>query len=265
MIELIAAEARHRQVPKSMPNTRHLNNAPITEAVIDFRVKPRPDLRPDQFEALKPRLMDRFPKVELRRAGRVTFELLPGGAQPPRVDDLGMQGVNFRSADDKLIAQFRGDGFTLNRLEPYTSWDELFPVACDLWQAYVSVAMPELVTRIAVRYINHITLPDGLIDLDKYLRAAPQIPKELPQGLAEFMTRMTMPEPDLQCAAHVTQVFPALGPTSKFGVVLDIDAFSDVTLEPASPVITEILGRLRLYKNRIFFGLLTEETLGRLE
>src|SRR5579859_7697680 len=111
-----------------MPTPRHLREAPITEAIIDFRVKSRAGLDPAVFSGVRPSLADRFPRLNEQRGGKITFEFAPGAATPPVTEDLGLQGLFFRSADEKMIAQFRTDGFTLNRLRPYTSWNELFPL-----------------------------------------------------------------------------------------------------------------------------------------
>src|SRR5262249_50624374 len=109
-----------------MPIARHLRDAPITEAIIDFRVKARSAFDPKEFNRLKPELLARFPKMDEARFGSITFQFPPTGATPPVMEAQGLQGVLFRSADEKLVTQFRTDGFTLNRLKPYSSWEELF-------------------------------------------------------------------------------------------------------------------------------------------
>ncbi len=63
------------------------------------------------------------------------------------------------SEDEVKLVQFRLDGFTFNRSKPYTSWEQVFPEAFGLWKEYVSLAAPEFVNRIAVRYINRLDLP----------------------------------------------------------------------------------------------------------
>ena len=63
-----------------------------------------------------------------------------------------------RSQDDLTVAQFRADGFTMNRLKPYTGWAMLLPQVLDLWDAYVTVAQPAHVARVALRYINRLDL-----------------------------------------------------------------------------------------------------------
>ncbi len=247
-----------------MPQPRHLRSAPITEAIIDLRVKANPELHVEQFSSLRSTLSNRFPKVEERRGGRITFQF---SATPPKptVEDLGPQGLFFKSADEKLIAQFRLDGFTLNRLKPYTSWEELIPIAMELWTVYCETASPQAVTRLALRYINHVPLPPDLTDFDKYLRAAPTVPSELPQDVSAFFSRVTIHDPDKDLAAHIVQTLEIDPEKRNFILLLDIDAFREVHLSPADPDIITTFTYLHDFKNLVFFNLLTEEILRRFE
>jgi uncharacterized protein (TIGR04255 family) len=250
-----------------MPNPRHLRNAPITEAIIDFRVKARPEFRLEEFTSLQTQLSGRFPKVDERRGLHLqaTFGMTQGRGQPPVVQDLGLQGYFFKTSDEKTIAQFRVDGLTFNRLHPYTSWKELFPQALDLWRLYSSVSKPEVITRLAVRYINRIQLPAGAITFESYLRTAPVIPSELPQYLSSFLTRVTIHDPQTAIAAHVTQALEANPQGQPLVVILDIEAYKQNEFAIDEPTIEQTFRQLRAFKNLIFFNSLTDETLRQFE
>jgi uncharacterized protein (TIGR04255 family) len=248
-----------------MPTRRHLQNAPITEALIDFQVKARTAFRPEQFADLRMRLTERFPHVDEQRGLQATFGVIRGQGQPTVVQDLGLQGYLFKTLDQKTIAQFRVDGFTLNRLRPYTSWDELFPQAMDLWRLYCSISIPDAVTRLAVRYINRIMLPPGAGTFETYLRTAPVIPPELPQYLSSFLTRVTIHDPTTDIAAHVAQALETSTPGRQLSVILDIDAFKQREFSIDDPTIEQTFDQLRLFKNLIFFNSLTDETLRQFE
>jgi hypothetical protein len=99
-----------------MPHSRHLENAPIVEAIIDLRVKARQGLRAEEFAGVKTQLEDRFPKMEERRSLEAGFEVRLGGSHASSLRDLGLYGYFFRAEDEKTITQFRVDGFTFNRL-----------------------------------------------------------------------------------------------------------------------------------------------------
>jgi uncharacterized protein (TIGR04255 family) len=247
-----------------MPAPRHLREAPITEAIIDVRVKARSGFQPREFEKIKPEVSRLFPESEEQTGGVFTFQLAPTGVQPPVVQDLGFQGYVFRTTDKKLLAQFRADGFTLNRLRPYTSWEELFPIALDLWKLYCSAASPEGVSRLAVRYINRIVLPSDLGEFSRYLRAAPVVPEELPQTVTAFQSRTTIQDTGRGLAAHVAQAFGTDAESQKT-LILDIDAFCEGAWAPSDPEIAGIFGRLREFKDLIFFNSLTDETLRQFE
>ena len=248
-----------------MPAPRHLRNAPITEAIIDFRVKARPEFRPEEFSSLKTQLSDRFPKVDEYRGLQATFGMIQGRGRPPVVQDLGFQGYFFKTSDDKTIAQFRVDGFTFNRLHPYTSWTALFPQALELWRFYSSVSRPEVITRLAVRYINRIMLPSGTITFETYLRSAPVIPLELPQHVSSFLTRVTVHDPQTDIAAHVAQALESNTQEQRLIVILDIEAYKQSEFAIDDPMIEQTFQQLRTFKNLIFFNSLTEETLRQFE
>jgi uncharacterized protein (TIGR04255 family) len=234
--------------------------------MIDFRVKARPEFRPEEFTNVQTQLSGRFPKVEERRGLQATFSMVQGRGQPPVVQDLGLHGYFFKTADEKTIVQFRVDGFTFNRLHPYTSWKELFPQTLELWRLYSSISRPEVITRLAVRYINRITLPAGAITFEPYLRAAPVIPSELPQYMSSFLTRVTIRDPQTDIAAHVAQALEVNVPGQPLVVLLDIDAYkqSEFAIDD-EPAMEQTFRQLRDFKNLIFFNSVTDETLRQFE
>lgn len=238
-----------------MPDPRHLRNAPITEAIIDFRVKTRAGFRPEEFADLKTRLSERFPKVDVHNWR------LDLGRRSPRP----LQGYFFKTSDEKTIAQFRADGFAFNRLRPYTSWEELFPQAMELWRLYSGISKPDVVTRLAVRYINRIVLPPGAVTFEVYLRAAPVIPPELPQYVSSFLTTVTIQDPNTDIAAHIAQALEAATPGHQLVVILDIDAYKQGEFPIDDPAIEQTFGRLRAFKNLIFFNSLTDDALKEFE
>ena len=255
ILRLTSSTNRHMAKP------RHLRNAPITEALFDIRVKMRSGFDLGHFSHLKAALADRFPKVEERRGGQFTLRFPPDPDSPPAFQELGLQGYFFKNASEDVIVQFRGDGFTLNKLKPYSSWDELLPAALDLWGLYQATSSPEAVTRLALRYINHIALPYERVDFDQFFTAAPQVPPELPQLLRGFLYRVTIVNPEAELAAHVVQALEPAVPQPGVTVILDIDSFRDVDLLPSDRQIEDHFKELHEFKNMVFFSYLTEETI----
>ena len=245
-----------------MASQRHLSRAPITEALIDLRVSQLAEPLSDaSLDFLRTRLQERYPRVERQEAFRAEVKLKEGLSIQGDTAKRRFRGFHFKPNDGLTIAQFRVDGFTYNRLKPYTSWEEILPEAVKLWKLYVAIGAPETVTRTAVRYINHLQLPlaGGALDFSQFLTAPPHAPEGYPRQLSGFLTRLQLDEPDEKLAAIVTQASePSLEAASQT-ILFDVDVFSERELSPDDDArLTSTLEQLRGLKNRIFFGALTE-------
>lgn len=244
-----------------MAEIRHLRNAPITEALIDFRVRSnKTEILENSLDTLKERLGSRYPKVQAGHGYRAQVLFRLGGTTENSSGETGFQGYFFESQDGLNIVQFRPDGFTFNRLKPYTSWEEIFAEALGLWKLYVEVAKPEYVIRVALRYINYIKLPLPIYDISQYITGLPDVPKNTFYSLTGFLTRLQLIEPKLKLEAAVTQVLePNIEPNSVV-IILDIDTFKQKEFNPQDNEILTIFDALHEMKNTIFFGSITEET-----
>lgn len=240
-----------------MTRIRHLSNAPITEALVDFRVVLPAAFEPKHFKQVHERLRADFPHMEERKSAEAILEFAEG--RPAlQTRDLG-PGVWIKSEDGKSVGQFRTDGFTFNRLKPYTSWEEILPTALRLWDEYARLASPEVVIRVALRYINHLTLPSPSGDLDKLITTAPRLPQDIPQVLNSFSTHVVLRDAERGLSANFTQALEVGIQTQLPTLLLDIDAYRLGEFPPQREVLEKHLGELRSYKNAIFFGSLTED------
>ncbi len=243
-----------------MARHRYLDRAPIVEAIFDIRATPPPNFEPASLSALAGRVRDRYPVVEERRAFQALLNLDP--AQPARVGtrDLGLDGVVAKSAAELTLVQFRRNGFTLNRLRPYTSWDALLPEVDRLWRMYVEGVQPQRVSRIAARFINRLSLPVPLDDFGRYLTAPPRVPDAMPNAVSAFLTRITLVDPERGLSAHVVQALEPGTGEAAVNLLLDIDAFAERSRGFAPGEIGATFQQLRQFKNDIFFGSITETT-----
>jgi uncharacterized protein (TIGR04255 family) len=242
-----------------------LNNAPIVEALVDFRVILPKNFEIEQFKRLNEQIRRDFPVAEDRNTveGVVKFEKDRPAASELR--NLGLTGVWIKTTDGKSIGQYRKDGFTFNRLKPYTSWDDILPTALRLWEEYVRLASPELVTRVALRYINRMPLPAATGDLDTLIVTGPRLPQNVPQMLSSFLTRVVIEDADRRLAANVAQALEPGMEDRLPTLLLDIDAYRQGEFPPQGDVLREALIDLHTYKNQIFFGSLQEEFVRRFE
>jgi uncharacterized protein (TIGR04255 family) len=245
-----------------MAKQRHLKNAPITEALIDIRVKLEKSFKVEKFETLKQELSDSYPiteRQELLRQHNIFIKGMPLSSPL----EGGINGYFYKTNDNTEIAQFRRDGFTFNRLNPYTKWDDLIEKARNLWQLYTKIANPEAVTRLAVRYINNLKLPLPFGDFSEYLCMPPNIPEGLPQGVNNFLNRITIYDSTQDIAANITQSLESGSQSSKNNyiiIILDIDVYRQGDFSMDKQEIWEDFEKFRKMKNDIFFKYITEKT-----
>lgn len=166
-------------------------------------------------------------------------------------------GLFFKTPDERNIVQFRTDGFTFNRLPPYTSWEEVFPEAMELFGEYCRVADPIRVVRLAARYVNRLRLPLP-VDLTAFLTAAPSIPEALPQALRAYLTRLVLTDIETSNSVIVTQALEPAPDPEHVVVLLDVDAYRDENVDPRDERIRTTFETLHDLKNRVFFGSITE-------
>jgi uncharacterized protein (TIGR04255 family) len=247
---------------KEMTTPGRLSNPPIQEALVDLRIASATSINAPVLEPLKMQFASRFPKSRPLHRLEARIEARAAG-QPPNVQarDVGFHGLFLKDEAESRMVQFRIDGFTLNHLTGYTSADDLFAEALNLWQAYVNVVRPTAVIRVALRYINRLLLPfrDG-DPFDRFLAAPANMPPNAPQQVADFLIRTVASVPEIDGTAIVTQRLEhATQPTTPF--LLDIDVFKEHAFGTASEELEPFLQRLRVVKNTLFFSFLTDEAL----
>jgi len=240
-----------------MARVRHLRRAPITEAVVDFRIMPSADFQPESLLGAPALVGPEYPKIQRSQAkeARVDFK---DGTAAASVRDLGFMGLWLKTQDEKTVAQFRPDGFTLNRLKPYTSWEQISLEALRLWAIYLDLTKPQSVTRLALRYINHLNLPGPVADLAEYIVEAPRLPGTAPGIITTFTSHLTLEYPEGQMKANVHRALETSIETSGPSLLFDIDVYRPGPIDPRGEVLPEALLGLRDYKNRIFFEGITE-------
>lgn len=241
-----------------MAEYSQLQNAPITEALIDIRIKARDDFDIGRLQSLHEKISDLYPERKERHKWEGKFEFKKG-AGPTSVATEKVDGYIFTSADKKQLFQARFDGFTYNRLKPYDEWRTFRDEAFQLWQMFKELLSPEIV-RVAVRYINKFDIPSTMRDFSEYLTAAPIVPSGLPQGISSFLSRVVIHDPEIDAAAIITQAFEQIVDPNYLPVIFDIDAFKQKSEGISEEDAWETLEKLRHFKNRIFFESITEKT-----
>ncbi len=239
-----------------MGQQRHYPKAPITEAIIDLRVKLADSVPVSELRKVHLGQETAYPRVE---AVNVAVGHMEVGERVSTTASRKHVGFWFRSADGKQLYQARLDGFTMNRLTPYESWEPFRTEARRLWNAYRSVAKPENVVRIAVRYINRLDIPLPLRDFKDYLRTVPEVSADLPQGLAGYFMQLAIPQDDIKAVVLLNEAVIEPAVPNVASVVLDIDLFRTAELPTSDDGLWSLFENLHARKNDIFEACITDQ------
>jgi uncharacterized protein (TIGR04255 family) len=245
-----------------MARPGRLARPPIHEALVDLRIAGADGIDDALLKPLKHEFSTQYPKADIRR--RFEARVQPRTDSQPDVQarDAGFHGLFLATADDSKIVQFRVDGFTLNQLRGYTSADDLFAEAIRLWRSYANVVHPVAIVRVALRYINRLLLGFSHGDsFERFLTAAPSMPDDAPQQVAEFLTRVTAYVDDpIEGTAIVTQRLEHATDQST-PYTLDTDVFREGEFGTDADTLARFLEELRQIKNRLFFSFMTDQAL----
>ena len=231
-------------------------NAPIVEATIDLTARHRPVLKVADLDRYGALGASAFPKHDRRRP---LVTSLTTGEDSPGLKSSRSDVVEFRSDDDKYIAQVRRDGFAFTRLSPYTSWNDFSEQTLSAWSIYASTFNPKHVTNISLRYFNRIVLPNA-VRVKDYFRTRVIFPSSLPQNVIDNFFAFTL-APVRSMRGSVSFFIDHSSPGSDdIRVVFNIIVDTPLNLElKTNAEILRTLNKLRAFKNKIFFQSITEQ------
>jgi uncharacterized protein (TIGR04255 family) len=238
----------------------HLRTPPIVEAVLDIDCDLPPAFNLAGLEvAARAAFVDRYPKFrpQVMQEHRVEMNV---GALNTSTRQV-VQALQFLQEDERQLVQIRVNGFAFNRLAPYATLDDYLPEIERTWRLYVGLVSPVQIRVVRLRYINRIVvpMPTPVIDLDEYLKIAPQLPDEANLMLYAFLIQQAALEKET--GHHVTLVLTSQAPANeKLPIILDITVASNVNAEPDDwSTIKATIAALRTLKNRVFLNTLSDK------
>lgn len=200
-------------------------NAPIQEAIFDVRID---KIGVQSVEDLK-KYKEHLPKEYQNERKKVNFS---GFFQLADNKDLegktksDLTGYIYATPQNNKQIQVRLDGFTLNVLRPYDSWEVHFEEFFKSWTLFRDLFQPNSIQRIAIRFINRIEIPVPFKDFEDFIINMPAIPKVLPQVFNNFFVQIQVPCSDNLRNAIITETMePATEKVLPF--ILDIDIFQE--------------------------------------
>ncbi len=240
-----------------------LDDAPIIEAVVDIDCDMPSDFTLAAVEAeATNRFLDAYPETKKSFLQQQQIQFRP--QEPPQVTATqALRALQFFSGDSLQLVQVRSNGYSFNRLRPYSSLDDYLPEIQRTWQLFVELAAPVQVRKIALRYINRILLPmeAGRVPLDRYLRLGPRLPEEHEFTYLGFLNQYSAIEPGSGNALTITLTSQ---PMEQQGLplIFDIETRREFGAQPGNwDELKKVILSLRKLKNRVFKRTLSEECL----
>ena len=241
-----------------MAEIRHLRNAPIHEAIIEIRVEPE-QASIEELESLTSRLPDGYTEIHPLISQEFSFQL--GENISTQQESPNYVGYSICNAEKGYVVQIKKGGMTLSKLSPYQDWNTFKSEAETLWSIYKTLLTDYKFSRVAVRYINKLPLKleNDAIDFDEYLINCPRNPEGMGEQISGFFCKNIIPIPDKMVYVAIVQALEGIA-GDDVPVIFDIDTYRNNVSDFSEAEIWEFLDVLQNFKNKAFFGSITERT-----
>ena len=226
-------------------------NPPIKEAVFDLQIRGGKPFNENLFRGISEKTKDYIPHGFLRninidtKTNKQTSELV---------------GCRYISQDKKQIVVFKKDGFSFSRLEVYNGWDKNYKEALKLWKKYCEIMNPEVVTRIATRFINQFHISHVFTKPEEYFNSYVQYDNNISRAWNHMSYRLLIPHSN-GIKSHIRFDSTVNPGNQGVDILFDIDVFSD-NLGFSKENVSELEGifcNLRKIKNDIFEKSITDK------
>lgn len=241
---------------------RQYPNPPIEEAVCEFRFAPGPAWNLTVPGLFYEKIRDVYPgEPRQQNLIQAEFQMEPMPASPELAFRHDFIKLLFQSADTKKLVGVGANLLSIHSLRPYEGWEGFSKRINEAFQAYLDVAKPVGVTRIALRYINRIAVAvNQEIELSEYFTVYPQLPNGVPSRISGFFTRTESIYEDIPIKLVITLSDDA-PPAGEVVFILDLEASQEWLEKPLA--IEEALSSLYELKQRegqVFENLITDRT-----
>jgi hypothetical protein len=154
---------------------RKYRNPPIIEVVCEFQFSSDSPWDLTVPGLVYEQLKETFPRKVQEEL--LTVRLPSGVSAPPNlVPQLhSEQRMRFVRLDERAFVLLGKHVLSINHLQPYPSWEQYLPLIEQAFTAYQSVARPEGIHRIGLRYINRIAIPESDVQMSDYFVLFPYV------------------------------------------------------------------------------------------
>ena len=250
---------------------RRYRNPPIEEALCEFRFAPSQDWDLTIPGKLHNKIIDEYGgKPKELRVVKTTVKT-GSGSDTPEIQHFAETGkLLLVNEEGARMVGIGPDVMSVHMLRPYqnpaipeaSGWDEFRPRIEKALRAYWDLVNPQGVSRIGVRYINKLLIPQQAESVKAYLKkfvecAPPDIPN-FPGRMGNLASRFEYTCPDdmkLALSQHLVNA-----EDGQFEFFLDIDVFWNTADESLNQdAALEKTAQLKEQENQIFEALITDK------
>lgn len=241
---------------------QYIKNPPIVEAIIDIDC-----LLPAEYELAqiekraRHKLSDNYPNFGKRWIEQHEVKINADDALIETVTKT-LEAFQFLQEDKKQLVQLRKNGFSFNRLVPYSSLDDYLSEIKRTFTIFTDLTKPMEITGIRLRCVNRLLIPliNGEINLEDYLNYKMQ-PTGGSLKLVTFANQYGLIDPETSNFANVVLV-PQKPEKNVLPLILDIEVGVSQKSDPLCWDWVELkLQSLRSLRNNIFESAVTESCL----
>lgn len=234
----------------------HFPKAPAIEAVLDIRARATGEFTEQRLREAAQHDLPTYEFLDSQREIKheVRLSTTQGEEIQQGLQDLGWKGMRFRSIDRRHIVNVHRDGMIFSRLSPYQDWDQFKEEGLRLWDFSTYLTKPETISRIGVRFINQIILPQGEVNFESYMTSPPSPPENMSMPFLGFMHQGIFQVPESPYSIMITKTIQSPSPTTnnRFALILDTDVFANLPRPTATAGLEACLKDMRWLKNKVF-------------
>lgn len=242
-------------------SARSYPNPPIQEALVEFRFTEDSDWDwtiPGRFWGLMTDSYDGPPRSEQVIA--VAAQQQARQISPRAVGGVGR--VFLTRKDESGLVGLAPNALSVHVMHPYPGWAHLLPRIEEVLVRYPQVQPSPRITRVGLRYVNRIVVPEANVRLDEWFNAAPALPPGLGTPIAALMSRLeTVCDDGARMAITLATVATEEPDSSAFVLDIDLGWFPQTPVTLDSSLIP-LLESLHEREGSAFEAMITDRTRG---
>ncbi len=239
-----------------MTATNVLTNPPVIEAIIDFVFQT--ELSASDFSKINSFFQSSAEKSEKFNGFEVKIQNKEN--EMPSVKKVNDGSTRHFFSSSSFVVLVKLNGITFSMLRPYRGFDyfsNLVKEECG------KLKLNEIcqIKRVGVRYVNVFIAPVKSEYVNEYLNFLPTWPSDIKTQPTDFVSRVSLPLPDLLATCILTQTSLPLADGKSVQVAVDIDLFRIYASELQLDSIWGDLVNLKAKLNQLFFRTISRKAL----